>query len=300
MPDVSDDLLKDDATRLGIGGNNPPNQIEVLQARLAETHKPLIERADQLAGMAERLPAACDDEDTAQKLADAIKSCAAFEKNSEAARVSAKEPYLSAERAVDGWFKKLAAPVSTVKTRMAALLTAYQRKKEAEERERLRAAAAEAERQRKEEERKRREAEAEARRAQEEAERLAREAAKSKADAAAAEAARLAAEKAAADAREAAAQAAVAREEANAAKADATARPAELTRTRSDLGSVASLRRTWHYEVTNEEEIPRMFLTVDHAAIKAFIKSSTDKKSGDCRAKIPGVRIFDQHDTAVR
>lgn len=295
MPDT---VTTDD--RFDIGGNAPPDAIAILQAQLVETHQPLIERADQLAGMAERLPPSCDDEDTAQKLADGIKSCAAFEKNSEAARVSAKEPHLAAGRAVDGWFKKLADPVTGVKNSMARLLTAYQRKKEAEERERLRAAAAEAERLRKEEERKRREAEAAARKAQEEADRLAREAAKSKADAEAAAKAQAAAEKAAEEAREAAAQAAVAREEATSAKADATAKPAELTRTRSDLGSVASLRRTWTYEVEDDQAVPRMFLTVDHAAIKAFIKSSTDKKTGQCKAKIPGVRIFEQHDSVVR
>ena len=282
-----------------LGHNHPPDPIALLQAQLVETHQPLMERAEQLAGMGERLPISCDDDDTAQRLADAIKQCAHFEKNSEAARVSAKEPHLAAERAVDGWFKKLASPVTAVKTRMSALLTTYQRKKEAEERERLRAAAAEAERQRKEEERKRREAEAEARKAQEEAARLAREA-KTKADAEAAAKAQAEAEKAAAEAREAAAQAAIAREEAQTAKADATAKPAELTRTRSDLGSVASLRRTWDYEIEDEEQLPRMFLTPDHAAIKAFIKSSTDKKTGQCKAKIPGVRVFEKHDTVVR
>jgi septal ring factor EnvC (AmiA/AmiB activator) len=283
-----------------LGHNSPPDPIAILQAQLAQTHEPLIERAQQLAAMSERLPASCDDDDTAQKLADGIKACTHFEKNSEAARVSAKEPHLAAGRAVDGWFKKLADPVGSVKARMASLLTTYQRKKEAEERERLRAAAAAAEAARKEEERRRREAEAAARKAQEEADRLAREAAKSKADADAAAKAQAAAEAAAAAAREQAAQAAIAREEATAAKTDATAKPAELTRTRSDLGSVASLRRTWEYEVIDDQAIPRMFLTVDHAAIKAFIKSSTDKKSGECKAKIPGVRIFEQHNTMVR
>lgn len=282
-----------------LGHNQPPDPIALLQEQLVDTHASLMERAEQLAGMAERLPASCDDEDTAQKLADGIKSCAAFEKNSEAARVSAKEPHLAAGRAVDGWFKKLADPVSGVKNSMARLLTTYQRKKEAEERERLRAAAAEAEERRKEEERQRRAAAAEAQRKQDEADRLAREA-KSKADAEAAAKAQAVADAAAAEAREAAAQAAVAREEATTAKADAIAKPAELTRTRSDLGSVASLRRTWDYEVEDEEQLPRMFLTVDHAAIKAFIKSSTDKKTGQCKAKIPGVRVFEKHDSVVR
>lgn len=295
--------------------NNPPDPIVILQSQLAETHTDLSGRATALAAMAGRLPEACDDVDTAQRLADGIKSCAAFIKNSEAARVSAKEPHLQASRAVDGWFKKLAEPVESVQSKMKSLLTVYQRKVEAEERRLREEAAAEADRVRREEERARRAAEAAAREAQlqaQEAERKQREAeeaarnaktlaakeaaAKAKAEAEAAEAA---AQKARDVAAQQAATAAGAKVQAQDTKAAALERPAELTRTRTDLGSVASLVRTWGYEVVNEDEIPRMFLTVDDAAIKAFIKARTDKKTGVCNAKIPGVKLVEKHDTRV-
>lgn len=290
-----------DTDRLGIGGNNPPDPIALLQEKLQETHTDLIDRAGQLAGMADRLPDACEDVDTAQRLADAIKSCAAFQKNSEAARVAAKEPYLAAERAVDGWFKKVAEPVNKVKATMTTLLTTYQRKVEAEERRKREEAAAEAERIRKEEERARRAAEAAAREAQrkaQEAERLAAEAKDKAAKDAAAKAAAEAAA-AAAKAAEQTAAAAAAQVEAQATREAAAEKPAELTRTRTDLGAVASLRRTWGYEVVNIEDVPRMFLVVDDAAVKAFIKARTDKKTGDCSAKIPGIKLVEQFGSRV-
>jgi len=298
-----------------LGHNNPPDPIADLQAQLAETHTDLTARAADLAGMAERLPEACDDVATAEKLANGIKSCAAFLKNSEAARVSAKEPWLAGERAVDGWFKKVAQPVDAVKTAMTSLLTTYQRKVEAEERRLREIAAAEAERVRKAEEKARREAEAAAREAERkvrEAEAAAAAAAKAAADAkdkaardaAAAAAAKAAAAKADADRAQAAAaeqtaSAAAASVDAQATKESAVEKPAELTRTRTDLGAVASLKRTWGYEVEDADLVPRMFLTVDDAAVKAYIKGRTDKKTGDCTAKIPGIKLVAKYDSRV-
>lgn len=300
------DTLLDD--RLGIGGNQPPDPIEELRAKLAETHLPLAERQADILAMEGRLPASCDDEDTAKKLADGVKVCMTFTKNSEAARVAAKEPFLASERAVDAWFKNLAQPVDRLKGKIASLLTAYQRRIEAEERARreaeaarLRAEAAEADRQR-------REAQAAARKAEQDrlaAERAAREAkdaaerevAEARAAAARAEAEKLAADQAARDAK---AEAVAAREEADRAAQHAKEKPAELTRQRSDLGSVASLKRTWDFEIVDADAVPRMFMRVDDAAIRAYIRSSTDRKTGECRAKIDGVRVFEKHDTVVR
>lgn len=274
------DTLLDD--RLGIGGNNPPDPIEILRTQLAETHEPLTQRKDDLLAMGERAPASVDDEDTAAKVADAIKACAAFGKNATAARVAAKEPHLAAGRAVDGWFAALADPVEKVKARLTALLTDYQRRVAAAERARREAEAAELRRQQQEAERQRQEAERQAR----EARAAAR---KAEDDKAAAEAERMLAEQQARDARAAADKA-----KAEAAKASAAAieKPAELSRQRTDLGAVASLRRTWHFRVVNPEIVPRSFLTVDNAAIASFIKASTDKRTHECSATIPGVEIF--------
>ena len=262
--------------------NRPPDPIEDLRAQLAETHGPLAQRKDDLIAMGERAPASVDDEDTAAKIADAIKACAAFAKNATAARVAAKEPYLAAGRAVDGWFAALADPVDKVKSRLTALLTDYHKRVAAAERTRREAEAAELRRQQQEAERQR-----------QEAERLAREARaaarRAEDDKAAAVAERLRAEQ---EARDAKAAADKARAEAEKAASVAAEKPAEMSRQRTDLGAVASLRRTWKFRVINPEIVPRSFLTVDNAAITAFIKASTNKVTHQCDASIPGVEIF--------
>lgn len=285
----------------GIGDNNPPDPIALLIAELRETHGPLVERADALLGMTERLPASCDDDDTAVKLTDAIKSCTAFTKNSDAARVSAKEPHLAAGRAVDGFFKKLSDPVDALKVRMSNLLTAFQRRKADEERRVREAAAAEARRIADEEARLAREAArkaAEEKRAAEEAERLAREAS-TRAEREAARLAREAADAAAEAAREAKDRASVAKQEANVSRSDATVKAAELTRSRSDLGAVASLRTTWAFELEDLDEVPRSYLSLNDGAVRAAIKSATTK-DGKCSLKIPGIRIYEKQESVVR
>lgn len=292
MPDTSQAML---------GHNNPPDVIEALQAQLRETHTPLIDRSADLLGMSDRLPAACDDDETAAKLVDSIKACTAFTKNSEAARVAAKEPYQAAGRAVDGFFKKLADPVDALKLRMGALLTAFQRKKADEERRRREAEAAEQRRIAAEEQRLAREAAAKAaeeRRLAEEADRRAREA-KTAADRESARLAQESAERAAAEAREAKDKAASARQDANTAREESKVKAAELTRERTDLGAVASLRTTWAFEVENADEVPRAYLSVNETAIRVALKAATTK-DGRCPLKIPGVRIYPKQESIVR
>jgi transcription-repair coupling factor (superfamily II helicase) len=285
----------------GIGDNNPPDAIALLIADLNDTHTPLIERADALLGMRERLPEACEDDDTAVKLTDAIKSCTAFTKNSEAARVSAKEPHQAAGRAVDGFFKKLSDPVDALKVKMSNLLTAFQRKKADEERRQREAAAAEAKRiadaeaaAAREAQRAAREAEAAAR----EAERLAAEAV-TKAQRDAANAARAKADADAEAAREAKDKAAVAKQDAAVSRSDATVKAAELTRSRSDLGAVASLRTTWAFELVDLAEVPRNYLSLNEGAVRAQIKAATTR-DGKCPLKIPGIRIYEKQESVVR
>ncbi len=276
-----------------VGHNNPPDPIEQLLTSLRETHEASMDRSAEIASWLEKAPASCDDDDTAAKFSDAIKSCMAFAKNTDAARVSAKEPHLAAGRAVDGFFKKLIDPVDRVKATLAQRLTAYQRKKADEER-RERERLAEIERQRKiEEERAAREAARLAREA-EEAARAAEAAASAEATAA-----RETADAAAAAAREARDRAAVAKQDANVAKSNAGAKAADLTRARTDLGSVASLRTTWAFEVEDAEQVPRLYLSVNEGAIRAAIRSATTK-AGKCPLKIPGVRIYEKQESVVR
>lgn len=307
MPDTALD------SRLGIGANNPPDPIELLRGQLVETHAPLRERGDALTEMGNRLPESCDDEETAARLADAIKSTSAFIKNADAARVSAKEPHLAAGRAVDGFFKAMSDPVDKVKAKMGGLLTTYQRKVADAERRRLEAIAAEERRLAQEAQRAAREAERVAREAREAEERRAAEAraaaakleGEARAKAQAEEAARAAEERARVKAIEEA-EAAKARDAARAAKADADkareesqAKAADLSRSRTDLGSVASLRTVWTFEVENADEVPRAFMSVNDGAIRVAIKAATTK-DGKCNLKIPGVRIFARAETVVR
>lgn len=303
-----------------LGHNNPPDPIAELVEKLKETHADTLSRADELLGMGDRLPASCDDDATAEKLANAIKTCTTFAKNAESARVAAKEPHLAAGRAVDGFFKKPLDAVEAVKKKATKVLTDYQRAKaDAERRERERLAK-EAEEKRRAEEAERRAAEAAARKAREEAEaaeraakaeadRLANEA-KTKAERAAAEKARQEAEeraaaakaeadRQAAEAKAARDRAAAAREEEERKKAEATQKAAKLTSTHTDLGASANLRTTWHFEIEDPEQVPRAYLTVDEAAVRVAIKAATTK-DGKCPLKIPGIVIFAKTETVVR
>jgi DNA repair exonuclease SbcCD ATPase subunit len=296
-----------------IGHNQgPEDPAAVLRERLAETHDKLLARKDELLGMEARLPAACTDEDTAAKLADAIKACTAFTKNSEATRTAEKEPFLAAGRTVDGFFKSQSDPVDKLKTKMGAMLTAYQREVADKERRRLEAIAAEERRIQKEAEAKAREEARLVREAQEAEERKAEEARKAiealgaaarkkaeeqeriRAAEAAAEIKRQ--EEAAAKARD---EAREAKQDANVAKQDAGAKAADLSRSRSTAGSVASLRVTWDFEVKDESLVPREYLGVKESAIRVAIKAATTPDN-KCSLRIPGVKIFAKEESIVR
>lgn len=76
------------------------------------------------------------------------------------------------------------------------------------------------------------------------------------------------------------------------AKEAAHAKPAEMARTRGDYGGIATLRTTWKHEVTDVAQVPREYLMVNDAAIKAAVKAGT--------RTIPGVRIFQDQSAMVR
>jgi hypothetical protein len=295
-----------------IGHNQAPDATAILRAQLEETHKPLLDRQAQLLGMEARLPATCDDEDTAAKFADAIKACTAYTKNSEATRLSANEPYRAGIRTVDGFFKANSDPVDKLKTKMGGILTDYQRRVADAERRRLEVIAAEERRIAKEAEAKAREEarvahegrEAEERR-QEEA-RKAAEALGAAARKKAEEVERKRQEEAAAAQKKLDDAAAKARDDArekkqnaNVAKADSTAKGADLSRSRSTAGSVASLRTTWEFSVVNADDVPRTYMSVNEGAIRVAIKAATTK-DGKCPLRIPGVKIFPVEETVVR
>src|SRR4051812_39027847 len=93
----------DDA--VGIGHNLPPSDVEVLREKLAEKNADLLNRQEELVSAANRAPDSCDNEDAAKKFTDTIKMMTACKKSLEGRRIEEKEPYLTLERSVDGFFK---------------------------------------------------------------------------------------------------------------------------------------------------------------------------------------------------
>lgn len=302
--------------------NNPPfsldvNPMDVLEpvkpflVQLAERNEKVVKRANELAAMVERLPDACDDDETAGKLTEAIKSCTALAKAAAEAKKVEKQPFVEGGRAVDAFFEKLTAPVAKLKDDMSDMLTDYQRKLAEIERKRREAEAAEQRRIQREAEAAAREAErvareareAEAARVREAAQAAAKLAGEARRKAEAEERARQAAEQARLDAERAEAERAreearKARAEAEAAKEAANAKAADMTRARSDLGAVASLRTEWKHEVQDVTLVPRHYLVVDEAKVRSAIKAAIH--DGKCALTIPGVRIFKVETTVVR
>lgn len=243
----------------------PQSEAEALQDRLAEKHAALADRATELLGAEERLPA-IENDDAAGKVGDYVKLVAAAVKAATAARVAEKEPFLAGGRTVDGFFaSRMIDPLGQLKFRVENKLGAY-----------LRAKA----------DRERREREAEAAR-------LAVEAAKREAEALAAmEAAKAPIAETALDAALEAQQASAAADKAAAAK------PADMARTRGDYGSVATLRQEWTFADLARAELDlealRQHIPADalERALRSFIKAGG--------RTIRGARIFQTETAMVR
>ncbi len=252
-----------EADRHGIGGNLPPTDEEILRQKLTEENTALINRRDELLAAVLRVPEKVEDDEADKKLNDFMsKQLRPCLKDAEAKRVDAKQPYLDGCRNVDGFFHAVADPIEEAIATLNRRSTLYKREKAAAEL----AARREAERL----------AQAEARRlADEAAERAA--AAQTQVDLDNA----LAAEEAAL---QAAADAAVATKAAN-------AKPAEMSRTRSDRGTVSSLRTWMDIKDLDREkidlEVLRPYLHQDdlEKAARMAVKAG--------RLEIRGVTIFE-------
>lgn len=244
----------------GPGHNLPPDPIEALRERLRDDHADKLRRADDLLVGAGRVPDVIADDEVAGKVADFIKQIAAHMKILDHARVTEKEPHLSAGRAIDGLFGAPVKALDDAKAKVNRRLAAYLQAKE------------EAERHRREEEA-----------------RLARE-----------EAERKAAEAAALEAAGRVDQADVAMAEAQIAEAMATqtATATDHTRTRGDYGAVSTLTKAWTFDVEDRAKIPldplRPYLPVAavDSAIRAFIKAGGRSLSG--------VRIYQEAKALTR
>lgn len=244
----------------GIGHNKPP-----LRDLLTDSHSALIHRVTQLNAAFSRAPETVGDDDTQGKMGDYIKALTSCTKALEAARVAEKEPFLSASREVDGFFKQFTDGLGKIKATIERRVTVYLTAKAAEERRRREAV-----------------------------EREAREAAnKALAEAQAAEAANRKAEADVALDRATAAEAVAAK-----AEQAVYAKPAEMARTRGEMGSLSTLRTTWEAEIIDTAKIPL-------ETIRAFIPRDAIEKGvkGFVRAggrELSGVRIFEQSTAVVR
>lgn len=179
----------------------------------------------------------------------------------EAARKATKESVLEAGRVIDGFFNAtLAGPLVIGANAIRKAMTAYAVKKADEE-----AAARRAE----------------AQRLAEEAARKAVEAEATRSDAAMHDA--LVTEQRAID---------------TAAEAQAPRAGMAAAAIKTDMGGSAGLRGTWKHRIIAEAKVPKKFLMVNDAAIKAEIKAKT--RDGECSAAIPGIEIYLERSITVR
>lgn len=173
-------------TRHGLGGNNPPSDIDAFGQQILERYPEDFSKAKRLLEAEERLPAEVSDDETSGKLGDFIKQVKTAYKGLENIRSAEKEVYLEGGRKVDGFFKKHTDKLKSLVAKAEAVNAAYLQKKKDEEKRRLEEEAEkkrleaeaqirEAQRKQREAEEKRKEAEAAERKAREEAEQRERE-----------------------------------------------------------------------------------------------------------------------------
>lgn len=270
-----------DEPRMGIGGNFPPSDPEILVEYLSEKNDEILSRCDDLCKALDRLPQSCTTEEESKKLTTfggQIKSCL---NALESKRKEEKKPYDDLGKTVHAFFNGKMSVLEDGVIRVKSLVQQYMNL----ENERLR----------KEAEEKRKAEEAEAARMREEAERLAREAQ---------------------DLSEAGFNN-VAEKTLNAAiDVEQTAQQvlqtaektvAEKAIVRSDYGSSASQQTRWKGEIvdvnTVDLESLRQYFGIDslQKALNAYIRAmSKNVKAGEEIKQISGTRIFRETSISLR
>jgi hypothetical protein len=242
----------------GLGHNRPPQPLDatLLLDWLEPELEPLRLRRTALLASVERFKAdhlPIQDDDQQGEAAEFFKQLRAFIKACEDLREQVGRPYLDCTSTVNEAFKRLEGAVIVDRDAVNAALTVYGRERAARERAQREAAAAER------------------RRVAELAEMQAR---------------RSAGDDAAWD------RAVDTAQRAEKAERRAAAGAADLSRVRGDDGAVASLREHWDYEVIDPDAVPRLYLQINPAAIRAAIAGG--------EREIAGVRIFDASKVQVR
>lgn len=217
-----------------------------LSAELAETCIDIIQRADELAGGADRC--LVNDDETAGRATLLVKQIIEATKAATDRQRTAKKPYQELADVAFDFFKPPLKKLADAKQLALSKLDGYRKQQE-------RIAA-------------------DARRAAEDAARLAQEA-------------QMVADLDTAFELEERAQVAQA-------VAAAVKPPSEI---RSAYGHLATARKSWAFRVVNREMVPRMFLTVNEAAIKAQIAGRT---KGRAPEPIAGIEFYEIESTVVR
>lgn len=251
-------------TIAALGDNNPPSDMEILQERITENNKPLMDKIEVTLAAAREMPRVIVDDEKAGEFADTIKEITGLMKTLESTRVAEKEPYLALTRAVDGHFKVPSSKLETAKKWLNEPLTTYQQEKATAERIRRENEAA---------------------------------ALRKKADEDAAAAAALEKSNPVA-ANIGMVQAVVTEQQAQHVQQSVTAKASELTNSRGNSGALASLRTRVVGEVISRQQLDlnalRPYFTEDslqkalNAAISAGVR------------EIGGARIFEKTETVVR
>lgn len=246
---VPENVLVD---RFGIGGNEPPDELEVLRDSLSESADDLVTRRRGIEKNAELIPARIEDEATAAKVIDLLDIITKCNKQAETLHKAKKAPFLEGGRVVDRFFSaELFDPFAALKKKIDPLRVDWLSRKAAEEKRRRDEAAL---------------------LAKEAADLLAKEAQKAAAEMQDAEAldGAIAAEEAAA----------LAAAIANKATQEAEASLADLSRARGNLGAATSLRKRWVGSVSDLSALDldalRQHLPADalQQAINSFIRAN--------------------------
>lgn len=123
--------------RDGIGGNNPPSDIEAFGEKILERYPEDFAKAKRILETEERLPEEVNDDETSGKLGDFIKQAKTSYKGLENIRSAEKEVYLEGGKRVDGFFKKTTDKLKTLIAKAEAVNAVYLQAKKDEEKRRL-------------------------------------------------------------------------------------------------------------------------------------------------------------------
>jgi hypothetical protein len=135
-------MAEENPINRGIGGNNPPEALPGVTARLMDDYAELLKRRDELIAGGGRVPAEITDDDTNRRAGDFVKQIAETIKKAESHRQAEKAPYIEAGGLVDAFFKAgIADKLKAIQENVRKRMTAYQRQAEEAERQRREEAA---------------------------------------------------------------------------------------------------------------------------------------------------------------